>query len=276
VRECDPYGRFMEGALMLSTPIFPLEIEETILDFLAEDDNDHLALRVCSLVCQAFLPICRKHIFGSIILNDYQTSSPTTIHALGLLLSRRPEIANYIRKLDYAIQIAHFENCPSIQESLKQISRLESLTVRHLYGLTFDWSNNPLRPALLHLLHLPTLTYFKVTRTKNFVVSDLIPCTNLKCLHIGQNTTCAIEMNFPAALPDHPIQPNEFVMDTGTSAAIMKLCAARRPDGQPIIDFGSLSMITVILDTPDEGEAEASQELFRRCQTLTDVHISCK
>jgi len=257
-----------------SLPILPLEIEETILDFLAEDDNDHLALKVCSLVCQAFLPICRKHIFGSITLNDYKIPSPTTIHALGLLLSRRPEIAYYIRKLDYAIEIAHFATSPSIQESLKQISRLESLTVRHQYRTRIDWSNNPLRPALLHLLHLPTLTHFKVAGIKNFIVSDLIPCTNLKYLNIGQNTTCAIEMNFPAALPDHPIQPNEFVMETRTSAAITKLCAARRPDGQPVIDFGSLSMITVEFDSPYVGEA--SKELFRRCQALTNVQISCK
>jgi len=35
-------------------------------------------------------------------------------------------------------------------------------------------------------------------------------------------------------------------------------------------------MITVIFDRPGKGEAEASQELFRHCQALTDVQISCK
>ena len=39
----------------------PLEIKETILELLAEDDEGHLALKMCSLVCQTFLPICRKH-----------------------------------------------------------------------------------------------------------------------------------------------------------------------------------------------------------------------
>jgi len=111
---------------MSSILILPLEIEEKILDLLAEDDNDHSALKTCSLVCQAFLPICRKHIFGSIALNDYQTPSPPTTHALALLLSRRPEIADYIRKLDYTIETADVTS-PLIQESLKRISRLESL-----------------------------------------------------------------------------------------------------------------------------------------------------
>ena len=36
--------------------IFPLEIEEMILDLLAEDEG-HSALKACSLVCQAFLPL---------------------------------------------------------------------------------------------------------------------------------------------------------------------------------------------------------------------------
>ena len=51
--------------------MLPLEIQETVLDLLAEDDDDnHSALKMCSLVCQAFLPTCRKHIFGIIALND--------------------------------------------------------------------------------------------------------------------------------------------------------------------------------------------------------------
>ena len=152
----------------------PLEIEEMILDLLAEDPDDedykgHSTLKTCSLVCQTFLPICRKHIFGSIVLK-----SPT-IHVFQRLLHETPEIAAYIRKLDCDIGIAHLTTSSlSIQESLKQISRLESFTVRHHYkvGATcqsfesfrpLNWSNNPIRPALLHLLHLPTLIYFIVS-----------------------------------------------------------------------------------------------------------------
>ena len=92
---------------------FPLEIEETILDVLAKDDKDRLALKTCSLVCQAFLPICRKHIFESIVLNrhdddDYDwISLPTSpSHAFERLLRETPEIADYIRKLDYNILTA--------------------------------------------------------------------------------------------------------------------------------------------------------------------------
>jgi hypothetical protein len=253
--------------------ILPLEIEGTILDFLAEDDDEgHSALKTCSLVCKAFLPICRKHIFESIALDEYNMdveSSPTNhANAFDRLLRETPEIADYIRNLNYNIRFAH-------PESLTRISRLKFLTVwtRQLSRERLDWSNDPIRPALLHLLHLPTLTHFKATRIKGFVVSDLIPCVNLKYLDIGSYTSVATENTFPPTLPQHSIQLNEFLAGIKSPAAIMKLCTARRPDGQPIIDFESLSKISVVFDL---DEVEASQELFKRCHALTSVNVDCK
>ena len=253
--------------------IFPLEIEEMILDLLAEDDEGHSALKSCSLVCQAFLPICRKHIFESIALNSIYVESSPTVHAFDRLLRETPEIADYIREFDYNIRMTDLTN-PSIQESWKRISRLKSLTVQQHYERNRYWSNILIRPALLHLLHLPTLTHLSVSGINDFVVSDLIPCVNLQYLNIGPYTTVADEDTFPAALPKHSIQLNKFVAGIGTAATIMKLCTARRPDGQPIIDFGSLSKIKVVFRNHDEGEL--SQELFGRCHVLTNAHISCK
>ena len=85
--------------------VLPLEIEETILRLLDEDDQDHSTLKTCPLVCRAFLPtssICRKHIFGS-VLNDLDVVLPPTNHALERLLRETPEIADYIRILDYTL-----------------------------------------------------------------------------------------------------------------------------------------------------------------------------
>jgi hypothetical protein len=107
----------------------------------------------------------------------------------------------------------------------------------------------------------------------DFVVWDLIPCINLKYLDICVYTTAAAEPTLHEALPEHSIQLNEFVVDVRSSAAVMKLCTARRSDGKPIIDFGSLSKVTITFEMPDEGEA--TEELFRRCHALTDVDISC-
>jgi hypothetical protein len=222
----------------------------------------------------SFLPICRKHIFRNITFNDEVIPSAAT-DAFERLLRETPEIADYIRKLHYTIPfVFKFTSSQSEsirhEDSLKRISRLEFLTVEDC--ARFDWSNNPIRPALLYLLHLPTLTHFRVIKVKGFILSDLIPCVNLKYLNIG--TTVAAENTFSATLPEHLVQLNEFTAGFGISAVTLKLCKARRPDGQPIIDFGSLSKISVNLDCPNE--VEASQELFRRCHALTIVRISCK
>ena len=110
----------------------------------------------------------------------------------------------------------------------------------------------------------------------DFLVSDLIPCVNLKYLDIGVYTSVAAETTFHAmeALPEHSIQLPELVARDLTSTTIMKFCSAQRPDGQPIIDFGSLSKITVAVD--DLDEPEELQELFRRCHALTNACISCR
>ena len=256
---------------------FPLEIEEIILDLLAdEDDKGHSALKTCSLVCQAFLPICRKHIFGSIALNGHHGNMISlTTHAFEHLLRETPEIADYIRKLYFFIKIADLASS-SIQESLKRISRLEFLSVRYYNWQALDWSNNPFHPALLHLLHLPTLTHFVVINISVFALSDLIPCANLKYLDFSYFSIAA-ENTFPVTMPEHSIQLNEFAAGSGTSAAtVMKFCSTRHPDGQPIIDFGSLSKIKVHFTLGGSSQRRPLQELFKHCRALTNVSISCK
>jgi hypothetical protein len=103
----------------------PLEIQELILDFLAaSEDNDNLpSIKSCALVCQEFLPLCRKHIFSSIVLNSDQPECyhTGTTRTFGRLLSSNPEIANLIRTLDYTITDKDLSNPPqSIQACLNK------------------------------------------------------------------------------------------------------------------------------------------------------------
>ena len=49
----DPWTERRTTVILMPSIIFPLEIDETILDLFAKD---HEALKICSLVCQAFLP----------------------------------------------------------------------------------------------------------------------------------------------------------------------------------------------------------------------------
>ena len=139
--------------------IFPLKIEETILNHVGEIEKyqRHPTLKKCSLVCRAFLPICRKHIFRTIALHNYEREK-SLIPAFERLLRETPEIADYIRDFDYGIRVEDL-NSSSIQESLKRISKLKFLAIWNHNNLEFNWDNDPIRPALLHLLHLPTLTH---------------------------------------------------------------------------------------------------------------------
>ena len=270
---------------IIQVDMLPLEIEEMILNRVAEiDDLRHITLNACSLVCRAFLPICRKYIFGTIVLQYFRDPDKDTkplIDAFERLLRETPEIADYIHNLDYNIREEDL-TIPSIQleESFKRISKLKSLSIWNDLCLEFSWDDNPIRPALLHLLHLPTLTHLTMNRINDFVVSDLTPCVNLKYMDIGNFMTVVDEDTFPAVLPEKSIQLDEFVSGMGTSEFIMELCSAQRPDGLPIIDFKSLSRLRVcpaILEEPYEGEdLEISQELLRHCQVLTEITISCK
>jgi hypothetical protein len=92
-------------------------------------------------------------------------------------------------------------------------------------------------------------------------------------LNIGQRTTVAAENTFSATLPEHSVQLNEFTAGFGISTVIMKLYKTRRPDGQPIIDFGSLSKINISFYHFNQGDAA---QLFSYCHALTSVNISCK
>ena len=208
----------------------------------------------------------------TLALHNYEREK-SLIPAFERLLRETPEIADYIRDFDYGIRVEDL-NSSSIQELLKRISKLKFLVIWNHNNLEFNWDNDPIRPALLHLLHLPTLTHFKMSNIDDFVVSDLTPCVNLKYLDIGINVTAVAENTFLAALPEHPIHLDKFESGTGTSELIMKLCTALRPDGLPIIDFSSLSKLRVNPEEPDEGEV--AWEILSCCDSLNEVHISCK
>ena len=259
--------------------IFPPEIEEIIINCLAVDDIWFSAMKTCSLVCKAFLHICRKHIYRYLIVNNGRRDGNCPPHPhlcvssgdLENLLRETPEIADYIRGLTYDIPEEDLTN-ESIQESLKRISKLRDLHIN--YGcnspldLSLDWSNNPLRPALLHLLHNPTLTHFGVNECKNFVVSDFIPCTNLKSLDLQFESLVTVT-TFPAAYPEHPAKLE--VLYTHEPNLVITLSQASRPDGQPIIDFSSLGHITVFMER--DLDCVGSIELFKDLDVLTEVTL---
>ena len=255
---------------MASKPTLPLEIIQLIINTLAEDNNDHTSLKACSLACQTLLHLCRKHIFASITLDGHNLTNPKPkmVHLINLI-STTPEIADYIQQLEFYISNEEFEQ-PLLPGILKTITNLGSLTIRWP-RFQRQWHNNPLRPAILHLLHLPTLIHLDLQDIREFIVSDLTPCTSLKnlrlsCIKIGEteNQHCLIASK-------EPIRLQRLSVGFESSTALSKLSTAKRLDGGLIFDFTSLTSVSLTLLERDEFEA--SQGFLKLCNQLIDIDI---
>ncbi|KAF8152604.1 hypothetical protein B0H34DRAFT_726787 [Crassisporium funariophilum] len=247
----------------------PIEIVEVIIDILAQDDEGFVGVKACSLACHDLVALCQKHLFASIKLNRSQSH---TTYTLENLLSAAPHIANYMRKLDFCVELQDYRT-PSFRRSVfLQILRLESLTIRHYSrdnGLL--WTSNNLRHSLLHLLHLPTLTQLKLVSIVNFQLSDLVPCVNLKELHLDNVTTVKSRNSLPFDSSKTPIKLCKYTAELGTSITNRDMCTMNRADGLPLIDFSCVRKVSVTFE--DLTSIASFKELLRRCVQLTHAYF---
>ncbi|KAF9473136.1 hypothetical protein BDN70DRAFT_937648 [Pholiota conissans] len=262
----------------------PLDIVETILDLLAQDDLYLRFTKVCSLVCQDFHAICKKRIFASIALNT--PSSCTVVKPLPSnprhiergttpqfvrLLQDSPDIGEYVHRLQYSIASNDLDNRTLIQ-TFQKVTRLRSFEIGSMEGISFDWSNNPLREWILHLLHLPTLEIFGVLDffMQNFNLSDLAPCYRLESLNLN---SVQIVPRSPCMFPISSIKLR--ALEIGYRAAgstLVSLCGAKCADDTPFMDFTNLTHITVAM-TGSPGFFGLAQCLLSRCDQLVQVHL---
>ena len=258
---------------MSSIPPLPTETLQIIVKALADDDDEDLSsTKACSLVSSTFLLLCRKHIFASIVLDGHRTIPPQPNTAnLIRLLSKTPEIADHIRYLDCYISNEEFDQA-SLPKILMLITKLEGLKLRWP-RYKRRWDSNPLRMALLHLLHLPTLIRLSLSDFANFLVSDLIACSSLRRLAIESCKAIEPEENaLRSPLPSGSVPLRHLSADPDSWQAISALCTTLRPDGKPIIDFRNLS--SVLLDL--RHGVDHAKDLFRLCEQLEYVLIYSK
>ena len=255
---------------MASKPTLPLETIQVIINTLAEDNNDHITLKACSLTCQTLLHLCRKHIFASITLDGHNLANPKpkTVHFINLI-STTPEIADYIQQLEFYISNEEFEQ-PLLPGILKTITKLDSLTIRWP-RFQRQWHTNPLRPAILHLLHLPTLTHLDLEDINEFIVSDLTPCTSLKSLRLSLIKIGETENQQCLIVSKEPIRLQRLFAGNESSTAVSKLSTAKRLDGGLIFDFTNLTSVSLTLREGDEFEA--SKGFLTLCDQLIDIVI---
>ena len=261
-------------------PRLPLELVERIIDDVAEYDNNYIdkfsSIKACALVCHCFLPLCRKYIFASVILDTRAAPlrrTPTS-DKLNHLLSNSPHLAVYIRKLYYCVEEREFaaERFPWLSSMFKKLVKLQKLSISYYWRPSgrLDWMSSSGRNVLLPLLHLPTLTSISLSSIRNFPFADLANCVNLKKLRI-QYLECSTPDGvgkFLEALSPTPVMLERLTIDGGSANLVQQLCHARRPDGKPIIDFSSLKKIK-----SEDVPLCSMMELFGMCRNLQKISL---
>jgi hypothetical protein len=248
----------------------PLEVIEQIIKY-----NDNLSsIKACALVCQFFLPLCRKLIFASVTLNDSWGPYRTT-DDLNSLLTNSPHLAVYIRKLVYYVPKTEFVTTrPSwISPMFKKLVKLQKLTISPtLFSPVeekLDWMSLSDRKALLPLLHLTTLTSISLNRIKNFLLADLAGCVNLKDLELESLECWNDAGKFLEPLHPTLVMLEILAISAGNIELVQLLCDARRPDRKRMIDFSSLKEIR-----SDAVQLHSMTEVFRLCRNLQKIDLT--
>jgi len=157
----------------------------------------------------------------------------------------------------------------SLIQTFKKITHLQSLTLLSYSEYPLEWDYNPLRPALLHLLHVPTLLRFNISTANNFSFPDLMPCLNLKHLEFD---SIGFENPFSSIIPKNSLRLHKIKAGIRSAEATSELCTLQCTDGKPFLDFESLVNLSSEIRGVDDYEA--SQQLFGRCDHLIDAEIA--
>ena len=185
----------------------PLDIIEHIVDwvdiagradnYLDRDDDDPAnprlaSLKACALAGRQFLPFVRRKIFSKIsflVLPYGHQHRSRYIRSFNRLLDRTPDIASFVRSLDYGMRRSDFED---IQVRIL-LGRLSMIRELHICGISkldrgLTWGLIP--PDYLSILrsifHLPSLTVLRVTKLLNFPFSLLASISHLRILDISR------------------------------------------------------------------------------------------
>ena len=122
-------------------PGFPGEVVDNIIDHL-HDDSPSLAKS--SLVCHAWLPSCRYHLFHTIFCcPTFQAKD--LCHLLDWLLAS-PDVRPYINTLLFMTPVTHRETPPpevSVEDMGKALSYLPSLRSLCVFRVSLSSSRNP-------------------------------------------------------------------------------------------------------------------------------------
>jgi hypothetical protein len=261
--------------MMRSTTMVTLsyDIIGHIIDILA-GEGDLVPLKNTALASSSVLHFCRRHIFRTIPFdNFYPGRKKPPKQPFITLLVNNPSIVQYIRELNYEV---HYDDAQVLSNLLQTISHLESLSIKSVLDNPIDWTemDPSIRLALLHLMHLPSLTHLKIRRVYNLPLSALAFCTNIEQLDIRYTAFTQFEesdLDLPPNVGCFKI-PRVLQFSSGSSSqAVGRLLSAKWKDGRPLVDFTQLKSLLVDFNTV---HAEINRNLFKSIEQLEKLSIT--
>jgi hypothetical protein len=248
----------------------PLDILLHIIDLLASgDDGDIKSLQILSQACKSMVPLCRKHLFSSIRLRGRWQ-----IDCFSNLLTKNPDIARYMRSLNYALSERRtYYHELNILNMLKEHSSLQSIKLRSPSGCMLLWSSFPkkLRLSLVSLIQLPTVTHLDIKYFRKFPAMVLSRCSNLIDLRLEMLEMAPLELNQVISRSKIPTPVSLFTLRAFDDGLAILLNSASLRAGGPIVDFSLLQKASFVVDHPDE--IDHVSELIKVTTRLQYVYI---
>jgi hypothetical protein len=221
---------------------FPLDILLYIIDLLA-DDGDMKSLQILSQACKSMVPLCRKYLFSSLHLRTELSSK-----CFSNLLSRNPDIACYVRNLNYGVYnpiqvIDHDLNIldsdlnflDTLKNILDTLKKHSSLHLIKLSPSEFNWIHihESIRSSLLSLIQLPTVTHL-ILSINGFPAITLSGCSNLVDLQI-EARLAPPQVNQIISRSKIPTPISLYINELSSFATYLNSA-----NGGPIVDFSHL------------------------------------
>lgn len=211
----------------------PQELIESIIDLLSKDIS---TIRACALACWQFLPACRKHIFGDLVIASPTSNSDAIRRALAFFTTC-PHITPYVtsvRLVDGEIStslssgwICREQSLPAM---LNELSHLKKLSVESTFH-PINWTHLPTatQKAFYQFFSSGTITHLALVMIDDFPMAAIRNLSGLRYLHLRSVSLKFSEDNIPR---------NE--------------CVPPKLRGLTIVDPGrSLSLLAVLLHDPE-------------------------
>ena len=256
---------FHSASIMEPRTTLPLDIFSYIIDLLAGgdvgDDRDIKSLQILSQACKSMVPLCRKHLFSSLYIFRELDSE-----RFSNLLSKNPDIACYVRSLNYGVYNSLTDHELNIFDMLKECSSLHSIRLQSFPG---HWVNLP--ESVVSLIQLPTVTHLDIEYFKGFPVTVLSGCSNLIDLRLGRLELVPPEVNQVISRSEIS-SPVSLYIGIQTYGLASLLNSASLHGGGPIVDFSRLQKASFNVEF--RGDISQINELIKATTRLEYLYIA--